>query len=106
MIFGYALLGSTWLIMKTESITQGWARKVASYTLGFVGIFMALVSIITPFLNERIKGFWFSIPNFYYLLFIPSLTSWLFFMLWFDLQNAKREYRPFFLSIAIFLWGI
>ncbi len=41
-IFGYALLGSTWLIMKTENITQEWARKVASYTLGFVGIFMGL----------------------------------------------------------------
>lgn len=105
IVFGYALLGSTWLIMKTEDITQKWARKVASYTLGFVGIFMALVSIVTPFLNEGIKNFWFSVPNFYYLFFVPLLTSLLFFTLWFDLQNAKREYRPFFLSIAIFFMG-
>lgn len=105
VIFGYALLGSTWLIIKTENITQEWARKVASYTLGFVGIFMGLVSVVTPFLNERIKNFWFSMPNFYYLFSIPLLTSWLFFMLWFDLQNTKREYRPFFLSIAIFFMG-
>uniref|UniRef100_A0A1B0FE91 Cytochrome ubiquinol oxidase subunit I n=1 Tax=Glossina morsitans morsitans TaxID=37546 RepID=A0A1B0FE91_GLOMM len=48
VIFGYALLGSTWLIMKTENITLEWARKVASYTLGFLGIFMGLVSVVTP----------------------------------------------------------
>nr|WP_255453382.1 hypothetical protein [Wolbachia endosymbiont of Atemnus politus] len=60
--------------MKTENITQGWARKVAFYALGFVGIFMALVSVVTPFLDEGINNFWFSVPNFYYLLFIPLLT--------------------------------
>ena len=30
VIFAYALLGSTWIIMKTNGITQEWARKVAS----------------------------------------------------------------------------
>jgi cytochrome d ubiquinol oxidase subunit II len=105
VVFGYALLGSTWLVMKTEDITREWARNVASYVLGFVGIFMALVSLAMPFMNEEIRIFWFSAPNFYFLLPIPLLTSSLFFMVWRDLHRGKRDYRPFFASVGIFLMG-
>lgn len=105
LIFGYALLGSTWLIMKTEDVTQSWSRKVASYVLGFVAIFMVLVSAIMPLLNERVKEFWFSAPNIYYLSSLPLITTFLLFVLWRDLKNYKREYRPFLISIGIFLMG-
>lgn len=105
VIFGYALLGSTWLVMKTEDITQEWARKVASYVLGFVGIFMVLVSISMPFLEDRIREFWFSTPNVFYLAPIPLITGILFFMLWRDLMSLKHETRPFFTTIGIFLMG-
>lgn len=105
VVFGYALLGSTWLVMKTEDVTMEWARKVASYVLGFVGIFMGLVSIAMPFLNPQIKSFWFSTPNIYYLVPIPLITAALFVMVWRDLHRRKREYRPFLASIGIFLMG-
>ncbi|MCE3232220.1 MAG: qxtB [Rickettsiaceae bacterium] len=105
VVFGYALLGSTWLVMKTEDLTQDWSRKVASYVLGFVGIFMALVSMVMPLLNEQVKNFWFSTPNIYYLLPIPVLTLGLFIMIWNDLHKRGHETRPFFASIAIFLMG-
>ncbi|WP_339040236.1 cytochrome d ubiquinol oxidase subunit II [Candidatus Lariskella endosymbiont of Hedychridium roseum] len=103
VIFGYALLGSTWLIMKTEDITQKWSNRVASYVLCFVGIFMILVSVVVPFINERIKNFWFSIPNLYYLSVIPFFTAVLFLLLFCDLRKAQYERRPFFCSIGIFL---
>jgi cytochrome bd ubiquinol oxidase subunit II len=105
VVFGYALLGSTWLVMKTEDITQSWARKVASYVLGFVGIFMGLVSITVPFIDERIRSFWFESPNIYYLSPIPLLTFVLFILIWKDLHKQQAEYRPFLSSIGIFLLG-
>lgn len=105
VVFGYALLGATWLIMKTEDITQKWARFAAAYVLGFVAIFMALVSITMPFLNESVKNLWFSLPNFYYLLPIPLLTMGLFALLFYDLYHAQREYRPFLVSVGLFLMG-
>lgn len=105
VVFGYALLGSTWLVMKTEDITMEWSRKVASYVLGFVGIFMGLVSIAMPFMNPQIGIFWFSTPNIYYLLPIPIITAGLFACVWRDLHCSKREYRPFLASIGIFLMG-
>lgn len=105
VVAGYALLGSTWMVMKSEDILQNWARQVASYVLGFVGIFMALVSICMPFINADIKMFWFSMPIFFYLLPIPIITAILFFLTWRDLHHTKAEYRPFFLSMGIFLMG-
>lgn len=105
VVFGYALLGATWLVMKTENHTQAWSRKVASYVLGFVAFFMTIVSICMPFMNQNIQAFWLTIPNFFWLLPIPLLTFGLFVFTWKDLHQKKAEYRPFLLSIGIFLLG-
>ncbi len=105
LVFGYALLGATWVIMKAEDVTQEWARGVTAYILGFVGIFMALVSIVVPFLNHEIADFWFTMPNIFYLMPIPLVTALLFALIWRDLYNRKREARPFFASIGVFFMG-
>jgi len=102
LVFGYALLGATWTILKTDGETQEWARKCAEYVSVFVALFMGLVSVGTPFLNERIQALWFSRPNLYYLSFLPLMTLAMFLLLWKGLVQ-KREYRPFFLSIGLFL---
>lgn len=56
LVFGYALLGATWLVMKTENDTQAWARNAAKYVLGFVVIAMGVVSIAMPFVDPRISA--------------------------------------------------
>ncbi|MCH2548018.1 MAG: cytochrome d ubiquinol oxidase subunit II, partial [Alphaproteobacteria bacterium] len=104
LIFGYVLLGATWLIMKTEDTTQQWARKIAYYVLAVVGVFMALVSIAVPLLNEDIRLFWFSMPNFMWLMPIPLITGILFLLLWRAI-SAKHEYAPFLYSIGVFAMG-
>lgn len=105
LIFGYALLGATWLVMKTEDETQAWARNAAKYVLGFVAVAMAVVSISMPFIDERISKLWFSSPNIFYLMPIPLLTAVAFIILWRDLANNAREVRPFLLSLGLFLLG-
>lgn len=102
--FGYALLGATWLVMKTDEITQQWARKSASYVLVFVGLFMGTVSASMPMMNADVKALWFSLPNFFYLLPVPLLTLALFIFIWRDL-HAESEFRPFLLSVGVFLMG-
>jgi cytochrome d ubiquinol oxidase subunit II len=104
LVCGYALLGGTWLVMKTDGETQSWARKCASYFLGYVGLFMAIVSISMPLMNPEVRSLWFSLPNFFYLMPVPVGTAVLFVMVWRDL-HSQREYRPFLLSIGIFLAG-
>ena len=105
VVCGYALLGATWLVMKTQDITQTWARDVASYVLVFVGLFMGIVSICTPFMNKQIQAFWLTTPNIYFLALIPLITSCLFLLIWHDLRQKKAEYRPFLSSIFLFLMG-
>lgn len=102
LVFGYALLGATWLIMKTEDVTQSWARKSAGYLFGYVAFFMGMVSLIMPLMNADIRQLWFSLPNFLFLQILPLLSIILFAVLWRDLRKG-REYRPFFLSQGIFL---
>lgn len=105
LVFGYALLGATWLVMKTEDETQVWARNAAKYVLGFVAVAMLVVSIAMPFVDERISKLWFGTPNVYYLLPVPLLTAVAFATLWRDLQRSVREVRPFFISLVLFLLG-
>jgi cytochrome d ubiquinol oxidase subunit II len=105
LVFGYALLGSTWLVMKTEAVTQTWARKVAAYVLIFVGIFLVIVTCATPWANEHLKDFWFNTSHIYYLLPAPLITLGLVILIWRDLAHAQREYRPFLASLGIFLMG-
>ena len=104
LVCGYALLGATWVMMKTDGTTQEWARKCASYVLFYVALFMALVSLSMPLMNADVKALWFSSPNFFLLLPIPLLTIAMFVVIWRDLRQ-HREYRPFFLSVGLFLMG-
>jgi cytochrome d ubiquinol oxidase subunit II len=101
LVFGYALLGATWLVMKTEEITQQWARKCAAYALGYVGLFLAIVSISMPVMNPGIRALWWSLPNFFFLLPIPFASLVLIILIWRDLHSG-REVRPFLLSLGVF----
>ncbi len=101
LVMGYALLGSTWLVMKTDAITQEWARKVSKYVVLYVIIFMSFVSLSVPFLNEEIYSRWFTWPSFAYLVIIPViafiLSIWL-------IQSIRRgkESQPFLLTVLLF----
>lgn len=103
VVFGYALLGSTWLIMKTEGATLAWARKVASYVLLYVVVFMGLVSLWVPFLYQVIEQRWFTWPNFLYLSPIPTVSLILTARLFYSLLKTNEERLPFILSILLFL---
>lgn len=102
LMFGYALLGAGWLVMKTDGQTQEWARRCASYVLIYVDLFLAVVSISMPIMNEEIRTLWFSLPNLFFLLPIPVASLVLSIMIWRDVHEG-RESRPFFLSIGVFV---
>ncbi len=104
LIFGYALLGATWLVLKTDGDIQRWARKCAAYALGYVGLFLALVSISIPIINQEIRRLWFSLPNFFFLVPIPTASLVLIITIWRNLY-AGKEFSPFFLSIGVFATG-
>jgi cytochrome d ubiquinol oxidase subunit II len=104
VLVGYALLGATWLVMKTEGKVAERARGQAKLLLFAVLVFMAIVSLWTPLAFERIAARWFSTPNIYYLWPVPFLTALTAFVGWRSLHQGG-ELLPFFSAIGLFLLG-
>jgi cytochrome d ubiquinol oxidase subunit II len=104
VLSGYALLGATWLVMKTDGEVAARAKGHAKLALVAVLGFMAIVSLWTPIQFERIAARWFTTPNIYYLWPVPLLTAVTAFALWRWLETG-REIPPFLAAIALFLLG-
>ncbi|MGY6555004.1 MAG: cytochrome d ubiquinol oxidase subunit II [Wenzhouxiangella sp.] len=99
VVAGYALLGVTWTILKTEGRTQEWAYKLAPWLLGAVMAFFVIVSLWTPLANERVMERWFE--NIGWLWIFPAATlafaGWIFFQL-----RKKAEATPFIGCMILF----
>jgi cytochrome bd ubiquinol oxidase subunit II len=104
LVLGYALLGSTWLIIKAPGELEDWARRVSVRLLFAVLAAMALISVWVAFLNETIQQRWFSLPNFYVLSQVPLLTAVTGFLLWYTARKGHRV-APFVLTMALFTLG-
>lgn len=101
LVVGYALLGATWLVMKTEGELQEWARGKARWLLLGLLAFILLVSIWTPLAWPYIAKRWFSLPNLLYFSPVPILTAVLAGTLWRALQRG-RDVLPFLCAMGLF----
>lgn len=104
LVVGYALLGTTWLIMKTEGELAVKARRWSKYLLLAMLVSMVIVSLWTPLAFERIAERWFSWPNLLYLSPVPLLAAAAAFACWRGLTTG-REVMPFLSAVALFLLG-
>ncbi len=102
MVAGYALLGATWLIARTEGPVAERARGQARNALLLVLAFVALVSLWTPFSVERIAERWFATPNIYYLWPVPLITLLLGVSLWRGIARGA-DLAPFLSAVGLFL---
>ncbi|MGH8466152.1 MAG: cytochrome d ubiquinol oxidase subunit II, partial [Pseudomonas sp.] len=104
LIVAYALLGCTWLIMKTEGKLQlqmhDLARPLAFVLLAVTGI----VSIWTPLAHPEIAERWFTLPNLFWFLPVPILVLvTLYGLLKAVARNA--HYTPFLLTLVLIFLG-
>jgi cytochrome bd ubiquinol oxidase subunit II len=102
LMFGYALLGAGWLVIKTEGTLQDWARSLGRRCLIGVTLAVAVVSLWTPFIDAHIAARWFSWPNIVMLAPVPLLTAALVWFEWRSLNN-RSEYAPFLAALGLFL---
>jgi cytochrome d ubiquinol oxidase subunit II len=101
LVFGYVLLGSTWLVMKTEGSLREWAQRVARVALLGVIAFIAMVSVWTPLLHDHIAERWFSWPSIVWLSPVPVVTALLVAGLWRALARG-RDVAPFIFAMGLF----
>ncbi len=112
LIAGYSLLGATWLIIKTSGSLQRQAVQWARGALWLTALGIALISIATPMLSERIHQKWFALPWIVLLAPIPLATASLFLVIDRSLRRLPSRLRqeneygawiPFGGTIGIFV---
>ena len=101
LLFGYTLLGATWLVMKTEGKLQQDARRWALIALYGVLAFIAMVSLWTPMLHAQIAERWFTLPNTFYLALVPLVTAAIAVATWRAL-HTDSDYVPFIGAMGLF----
>lgn len=102
VVVGYALLGATWVILKTEGSLQRQMQNRAWWlgagTLGFIGI----VSILTPFQDPDYFSRWFNLPGSIFSVVMPGAMLGAAWALFSGLKTGK-DGQPFLAAICIFV---
>jgi len=107
---GYALLGATWLVLKTEGDLHAKALRWSKVAILLTVAGVAAISLASPFANAAIMDKWFAWPRFLWLAPLPLATAAAFAGIWrcvTRLQDgqSKREWLPFVLSVWVFVFA-
>lgn len=104
LLLGYALLGATWLVMKTEGELQRQMRELARpITVGLVAA-IAIVSLWTPYAHAEVATRWFSLPNLLFFVPVPMLVLLATWMLLRTLASNSHG-APFLLALLLIFLG-
>ncbi|MEP1539337.1 MAG: cytochrome d ubiquinol oxidase subunit II [Paracoccaceae bacterium] len=102
VVVGYALLGATWLVLKTEGDLNVQMRRYAWWlgagTLGLIGI----VSLITPFLDPIYFERWFNLPGSLVSMVVPVVMLGLVWAFFTSLNDGK-DLQPFLSALGFFV---
>ncbi len=104
-VIGYGLLGSTWLIMKTEGPVQDHAFRMSWKLFPATLVALGAVSLYTPFLEAEYFARWFTFPSVLFSAQVPLLVALISFLLLRALQK-RHDYAPFLLTLTLFLLGM
>jgi cytochrome d ubiquinol oxidase subunit II len=102
VVVGYALLGATWLIMKTEGALQDRCFRLTMPLVFAVVALIVVVSIWTPLLDPAIAERWFGWPNIVLVAPVPLLVAGVALALQRSVA-AHRERLPFLLAQSLFV---
>ena len=101
LVIGYALLGATWLVLKTEAQLRDKAYRLSWYLLVAMLGAIGAVSIAPPFLHIQYTQRWFSWPNVILTAPVPIAVAAVTALLLKSLAD-RRDHRPFLLSLLLF----
>jgi cytochrome d ubiquinol oxidase subunit II len=101
LVLGYALLGSTWLIMKTEGDIQEWAYRVTPKLLtGVLAVFL-VISFWTPLVDSFVRDRWFS--NLFVIWLLPAGALLCAAMIY-RAVSRRSEGLPFVATMGLFIF--
>jgi cytochrome d ubiquinol oxidase subunit II len=104
VVIGYALLGATWLVWKTEGTGQAHARRLAFWLAIATLVAMAAVSAATPYLAYDYYHHWFAMPGVLLTAQVPILIA-VGAALYFWRLGTGADRLPFLIALGWFLLG-
>ena len=104
LIAVYALLGSTWLVMKTEGPLHDRMRRIARRLAWVLLAFSAVISVWTPLSQPAIAARWFTLPNLFWFAPVPLLVA---LSMWHLVRALRSDSQgsPFVLTLALVFLG-
>jgi cytochrome d ubiquinol oxidase subunit II len=102
LVFGYALIGAGWLVLKTEGALQLRARRWGRVAFIGVGLAVLAVSIWTPLAQIDIRDRWFGWPNTLLLAPVPIVTALIGWATWRALNDQASHFGVFLGAIGLF----
>ncbi|MEC5162009.1 MULTISPECIES: cytochrome d ubiquinol oxidase subunit II [unclassified Janthinobacterium] len=104
LLVAYALLGSTWLIMKTDGDLQRRAYAITRKLVWLLLAVIAAISLWTPLQDAAIARRWFSLPNLYWFAPVPLLVLASAWLLHRSLR-LRQQALPFIYTLALVFLG-
>ncbi|HEY1942512.1 MAG TPA: cytochrome d ubiquinol oxidase subunit II [Roseiarcus sp.] len=105
LIVAYALLGVTWLVMKTDGALQRRLREIGQPLAFVVVATVAIVSLWTPYTHPEVATRWFSLPNLIFFLPVPALVLISAWLLLRALRREESQAAPFGLALFLLFLG-
>ncbi len=105
LIVAYALLGTTWLIIKTEGALHDRMVALARPVTLTLLMVIALVSAWTPLAHSDIAQRWFSWPNLAFFAPVPLLVLLTGYGLLRSLRDGDPGVTPFMLALGLLFLG-
>ena len=101
MVAGYALLGSAWLIYKTDGATQIFGREVSRAAWLLTMATFALACLWTPLSVAQVARRWFTWPGslLFIVLAVALVTAAVAF--WRSIWSSRSDARPLQLAISM-----
>ncbi len=104
LVVAYALLGSTWLIMKTEGALQQRMRELARYLVWLLLAVILAISVWTALTHGYIAARWFTFPNILWFSPVPLLVVLATFAL-LQALHQRAHSSPFLLTLGLIFLG-
>ncbi|TFW56887.1 cytochrome d ubiquinol oxidase subunit II [Bradyrhizobium sp. MOS001] len=104
LLVAYALLGCTWLIMKTDGELQRRMTFLAKPAALALIATITIVSIWTPLAHPDVAQRWFSLPNLLFFVPVPLLVLVATVLLIRSLSNGYHA-APFMLALCLLFLG-
>ena len=100
LVIGYALLGASWLVLKTSGALRDWAYARLGWLLLGVLVFLALAFVFALYSDLRVMNRWSERP---WLIVFPAIGAMAAIALFVGWRKRLSDGLPFAMSAIIFI---